>query len=111
MRGTYVLSAGYYDAYYGQAQKVRTLVRRDFEQAFARVDLIVAPTTPGVPFKMAEGKAPPQMYLNDIFPTPGTLPGLPALPIPAGFPQPGLPTGLPPTPPPFTKPTPLPGPP
>ncbi len=77
MLGTYVLSAGYYDAYYGQAQKVRTLVRRDFEQAFARVDMIVAPTTPGVAFKMGEKEDPLQMYLNDIFTIPVNLAGLP----------------------------------
>ncbi|MFI5375370.1 MAG: Asp-tRNA(Asn)/Glu-tRNA(Gln) amidotransferase subunit GatA, partial [Candidatus Rokuibacteriota bacterium] len=73
MLGTYVLSAGYYDAYYGQAQKVRTLVRRDFDEAFARVDLIVAPTTPGVAFKMGEKADPLQMYLNDIFTIPVNL--------------------------------------
>ena len=77
MLGTYVLSAGYYDAYYGQAQKVRTLVRRDFQQAFERVDLIVAPTTPGVAFKMGEKEDPIQMYLNDIFTIPVNLAGLP----------------------------------
>jgi len=94
MLGTYVLSAGYYDAYYGQAQKVRTLVRRDFEQAFARVDLIVAPTTPGVAFKMGEKEDPLQMYLNDIFTIPVNLAGLPGVSIPGGFTQTGLPIGL-----------------
>jgi len=94
MLGTYVLSAGYYDAYYGQAQKVRTLVRRDFEQAFARVDLIVAPTTPGVAFKMGEREDPLQMYLNDIFTIPVNLAGLPGVSIPGGFTQSGLPIGL-----------------
>src|SRR5262249_6861096 len=62
--GTYALSAGYYDAYYGRAQKVRTLVRRDFEQAFARVDVIVAPTTPSVAFRHGEKEDPLAMYLN-----------------------------------------------
>ena len=94
MLGTYVLSAGYYDAYYGQAQKVRTLVRRDFEQAFARVDMIVAPTTPGVAFKMGEKEDPLQMYLNDIFTIPVNLAGLPGVSIPGGFTQTGLPIGL-----------------
>ena len=94
MLWTYVLSAGYYDAYYGQAQKVRTLVRRDFEQAFARVELIVAPTTPGVAFKMGEKEDPLQMYLNDIFTIPVNLAGLPGLSIPGGFTQTGLPIGL-----------------
>jgi aspartyl-tRNA(Asn)/glutamyl-tRNA(Gln) amidotransferase subunit A len=94
MLGTYVLSAGYYDAYYGQAQKVRTLVRRDFERAFERVDLIVAPTTPGVAFKMGEKEDPLQMYLNDIFTIPVNLAGLPGVSIPGGFTQTGLPIGL-----------------
>jgi aspartyl-tRNA(Asn)/glutamyl-tRNA(Gln) amidotransferase subunit A len=94
MLGTYVLSAGYYDAYYGQAQKVRTLVRRDFEQAFSRVDLLVAPTTPGVAFKMGEREDPLQMYLNDIFTIPVNLAGLPGVSIPGGFTQTGLPIGL-----------------
>jgi aspartyl-tRNA(Asn)/glutamyl-tRNA(Gln) amidotransferase subunit A len=94
MLGTYVLSAGYYDAYYGQAQKVRTLVRRDFEQAFSRVDLLVAPTTPGVAFKMGEREDPLQMYLNDIFTIPVNLAGLPGVSIPGGFTQAGLPIGL-----------------
>src|SRR6185295_9498982 len=66
MLGTYALSAGYYDAYYGRAQKVRTLVRRDFDAAFARVDLIVAPTTPNVAFRHGEKADPVQMYLNDV---------------------------------------------
>jgi len=94
MLGTYVLSAGYHDAYYGQAQKVRTLVRRDFEQAFARVDLLVAPTTPGVAFKLGEKEDPLQMYLNDIFTIPVNLAGLPGVSIPGGFTQAGLPIGL-----------------
>jgi len=94
MLGTYVLSAGYYDAYYGQAQKVRTLVRRDFERALERVDLIVAPTTPGVAFKMGEKEDPLQMYLNDVFTIPTNLAGLPGVSIPGGFTQTGLPIGL-----------------
>ena len=94
MLGTYALSAGYYDAYYGQAQKVRTLVLRDFQQAFERVDVIVAPTTPGVAFKMGEREDPLQMYLNDIFTIPINLAGLPGLSMPAGFTRAGLPIGL-----------------
>jgi aspartyl-tRNA(Asn)/glutamyl-tRNA(Gln) amidotransferase subunit A len=94
MLGTYALSAGYYDAYYGQAQKVRTLVLRDFQQAFERVDVIVAPTTPGVAFKMGEREDPLQMYLNDVFTIPVNLAGLPGLSMPAGFTQTGLPIGL-----------------
>jgi len=71
MLGTYALSAGYYDAYYGKAQSVRTLVRREFAAAFARVDLIVAPTTPNVAFKLGEKEDPLSMYLNDVFHDPG----------------------------------------
>jgi aspartyl-tRNA(Asn)/glutamyl-tRNA(Gln) amidotransferase subunit A len=94
MLGTYALSAGYHDAYYGQAQKVRTLVQRDFQRAFERVDVIVAPTTPGVAFKMGEKADPLQMYLNDVFTIPVNLAGLPGLSMPAGFTRAGLPIGL-----------------
>jgi aspartyl-tRNA(Asn)/glutamyl-tRNA(Gln) amidotransferase subunit A len=94
MLGTYVLSAGYYDAYYGQAQKVRTLVRRDFEAAFGRVDLIVAPTTPNVPFKHGEKADPIAMYLNDVFTIPADMSGVPAVSVPCGFTASGLPIGL-----------------
>ncbi len=94
MLGTYALSAGYYDAYYGRAQKVRTLVRRDFERAFARVDVIVAPTTPGVAFKHGEKEDPIAMYLNDVFTVGGNLAGLPAVSIRCGFSAAGLPIGL-----------------
>ena len=93
--GTYALSAGYYDAYYGKAQKVRTLVRRDFEQAFERVDLIVAPTTPSVAFKMGEKEDPladvPERRLHDP-----REPGGPPRRLGAGAasPQTGLPIGL-----------------
>ena len=94
MLGTYVLSAGYYDAYYGKAQKVRTLVRRDFEAAFGRVDLIVAPTTPNVPFKHGEKTDPVQMYLNDVFTIPADMSGVPGVSVPCGFTASGLPIGL-----------------
>jgi aspartyl-tRNA(Asn)/glutamyl-tRNA(Gln) amidotransferase subunit A len=94
MLGTYALSAGYYDAYYGRAQRVRTLVRRDFEQAFERVDVIAAPTTPSVAFKFGEREDPVQMYLNDVFAVPVNLAGLPGLSMPAGFTMSGLPIGL-----------------
>jgi len=94
MLGTYALSAGYYDAYYGKAQRVRTLVSRDFQQAFERVDVIAAPTTPGVAFKFGEKEDPLQMYLNDIFTIPGNLSGLPGVSVPAGFTMAGLPIGL-----------------
>ena len=94
MLGTYALSAGYYDAYYGKAQRVRTLVLRDFQRAFERVDVIVAPTTPSVAFKLGEREDPLQMYLNDVFTIPVNLAGLPGLSMPAGFTQSGLPIGL-----------------
>src|SRR5262249_24068694 len=94
MLGTYALSAGYYDAYYGQAQRVRPLLRREFEQAFERVDWIAAPTTPGVAFKFGDRAEPLQMYLNDIFAVPVNLAGLPGLSVPAGFTAAGLPIGL-----------------
>ncbi|MBI3636687.1 MAG: Asp-tRNA(Asn)/Glu-tRNA(Gln) amidotransferase subunit GatA [Candidatus Rokubacteria bacterium] len=94
MLGTYALSSGYYDAYYGRAQKVRTLVRRDFDQAFARVDLLVAPTTPGVAFKHGEKEDPIAMYLNDVFTVPSSLAGVPAISIRCGFSPSGLPIGL-----------------
>ncbi len=94
MLGTYALSAGYYEAYYGKAQKVRTLVRRDFEAAFGRVDLIVAPTTPNVSFKLGEKGDPLAMYLNDVLTIPVNLAGLPGLSVRCGFTLAGLPVGL-----------------
>ncbi|HEY7542273.1 MAG TPA: Asp-tRNA(Asn)/Glu-tRNA(Gln) amidotransferase subunit GatA [Methylomirabilota bacterium] len=94
MLGTYVLSAGYYDAYYGKAQSVRTLVRREFAAAFAKVDLIVAPTTPNVAFKHGEKEDPLSMYLNDVFTIPGNLSGIPGVSVPCGFSAAGLPIGL-----------------
>ena len=94
MLGTYALSAGYYDAYYGRAQKVRTLVLRDFEAAFTRVDLLVGPTTPSVAFKLGEKADPLAMYLNDVFTVGGDLAGLPALSLRCGFTAAGLPIGL-----------------
>jgi len=94
MLGTYALSAGYYDAYYGKAQSVRTLVRREFAAAFERVDLIVAPTTPNVAFKHGEKEDPLSMYLNDVFTIPGNLAGIPGISVPCGFSVTGLPIGL-----------------
>jgi len=94
MLGTYALSAGYYDAYYGKAQSVRTLVRREFAAAFAKVDLIVAPTTPNVAFKHGEKEDPLSMYLNDTFTIPGNLSGIPGVSVPCGFSTAGLPIGL-----------------
>ncbi len=94
MLGTYALSAGYYEAYYGKAQRVRTLVRRDFQQAFERVDVLACPTAPNVAFKRGEKEDPLQMYLCDIFTIPVNLAGLPGLSLPCGFTQSGLPIGL-----------------
>ncbi|UIP06566.1 Asp-tRNA(Asn)/Glu-tRNA(Gln) amidotransferase subunit GatA [Erythrobacter sp. SDW2] len=93
--GTYVLSAGFYDAYYNQAQKVRALVARDFERAWAECDLILAPTTPNAAFALGEMQADPlAMYLNDVFAVPASLAGLPAMSVPAGLNRDGLPLGL-----------------
>jgi aspartyl-tRNA(Asn)/glutamyl-tRNA(Gln) amidotransferase subunit A len=93
--GTYVLSHGYYDAYYLQAQKVRRLIAREFDQAFEQVDLILGPTAPTTAFALGEKSADPvQMYLGDIFTIPAPLAGLPALSIPCGFDAAGLPVGL-----------------
>jgi aspartyl-tRNA(Asn)/glutamyl-tRNA(Gln) amidotransferase subunit A len=93
--GTYVLSHGYYDAYYLKAQKVRRLIARDFAAAFARCDLIMGPTTPTTAFALgAKTDDPVQMYLNDIFTIPAPLAGLPALSVPCGFDAQGLPVGL-----------------
>jgi aspartyl-tRNA(Asn)/glutamyl-tRNA(Gln) amidotransferase subunit A len=94
MLGTYALSAGYYEAYYGRAQKVRTLVSQDFDTAFAQVDLIVAPTTPNVAFEHGAKADPLAMYLNDVFTVPTSLAGLPAVSVPCGFDANGLPVGL-----------------
>ena len=94
MLGTYALSSGYYDAYYKRAQQVRTLIRRDFEQAFERVDLLAAPTAPTVAFRLGENVSDPlAMYLNDVLTLPGSLAGVPGLSIPCGFSE-GLPVGL-----------------
>ena len=93
--GTFALSAGYYDAYYLKALKVRTLIRRDFEAAFAMADVLAGPTSPTTAFKVGERSADPiQMYLSDIYTTPANLAGLPALSVPAGLSKAGLPVGL-----------------
>lgn len=92
--GAYALSAGYYDAYYLQAQKVRTLIRREFDRVFAEHDVIVAPTAPTVAFKQGEITDPYQMYLNDIFTIPANIAGLPAISVPGGFGAGGMPVGL-----------------
>jgi aspartyl-tRNA(Asn)/glutamyl-tRNA(Gln) amidotransferase subunit A len=83
MLGTYALSAGYYDAYYGQAQKVRTLIKRDFELAFQTVDIIAAPVTPSTAFRLGEHSDDPiAMYLEDIFTLPANLAGVPGIAFP-----------------------------
>jgi aspartyl-tRNA(Asn)/glutamyl-tRNA(Gln) amidotransferase subunit A len=95
MLGTYALSAGYYDAYYGKAQAVRTLIRRDFEAAFKDVDLIVTPVTPTCAFKLGEKVQDPlEMYLSDVYTISINLAGIPAISIPCGFNSAGLPIGL-----------------
>jgi len=100
MLGTYALSSGYYDAYYLQAQKVRTLIKKDFDDAFENVDIIITPTCPSVAFKIGEHSANPlEMYMEDIFSTAASLAGLPAVSIPCGFAKPkdgnkNLPIGM-----------------
>ncbi len=95
MLGTYALSAGYYDAYYGQAQKVRTLIRRDFDQAFEHVDLIACPVAPSTAFKLGEHTGDPlAMYLEDVFTLPTNLAGIPGLALPVGFDDNHLPIGI-----------------
>lgn len=95
MIGTYALSAGYYDAYYLKAQRVRTLIKSDFDEAFKRVDVIITPTSPEAAFKVGEKTDDPlKMYLSDIFTIPCNLVGLPGISIPCGFTSGGLPIGL-----------------
>jgi aspartyl-tRNA(Asn)/glutamyl-tRNA(Gln) amidotransferase subunit A len=104
MLGTYALSAGYYDAYYRRAQKVRTLIARDFAEAFKEVDVICSPTTPTAAFRFGEKTGDPlQMYLSDIFTIPLNLAGLPGLSVPCGFTNSGLPVGLQMMAPPFAE--------
>jgi aspartyl-tRNA(Asn)/glutamyl-tRNA(Gln) amidotransferase subunit A len=93
--GTYVLSAGYYDAYYTKAQKVRTLIADDFQKAFRNVDVLLTPTAPSTAFAIGEKMDDPvAMYLNDIFTVPASLAGLPAISLPTGLDEDGLPLGL-----------------
>jgi len=94
MIGTYVLSAGFYDAYFTKAQKVRTLIKRDFAQAFESCDLILTPTAPSAAFGIGETTDPLAMYLNDVFAVPASLAGLPAMSVPGGLDEQGLPLGL-----------------
>jgi aspartyl-tRNA(Asn)/glutamyl-tRNA(Gln) amidotransferase subunit A len=95
MIGTYVLSAGYYDAYYLKAQRVRALIRQDFTEAFGKVDVILTPSTPSPSFAVGEKMDDPiAMYLNDVFTVTGNLAGLPGISVPAGLSEDGLPLGL-----------------
>jgi aspartyl-tRNA(Asn)/glutamyl-tRNA(Gln) amidotransferase subunit A len=95
MLGTYALSAGYYDAYYGQAQKVRTLIKGDFETAFEQVDLIACPSAPTTAFEIGAHKGDPlAMYLEDVFTLPASLAGVPGISFPVGFDGKGLPIGM-----------------
>ncbi|MGH2997040.1 MAG: amidase family protein, partial [Gaiellaceae bacterium] len=94
MLGTYALSAGYYDAFYGQAQKVRTIIRDEHAAAFERFDVLVSPTSPTVAFRLGEKTANPlAMYLSDLLTIPSCMAGLPGLSIPCGLSE-GLPVGL-----------------
>jgi aspartyl-tRNA(Asn)/glutamyl-tRNA(Gln) amidotransferase subunit A len=95
MLGTYVLSSGYYDAYYIKAQKARTLIKNDFDRAFEKVDVIITPTSPTTAFKIGEKSADPlTMYLSDIFTIAPNMAGMPGMSIPAGFDSKGLPAGM-----------------
>ena len=92
--GTYVLSSGYYDAYYGRAQRVRTLIRRDFAEVFGKVDALLTPVAPTPAFKIGALQDPLKMYLNDLFTIPASLAGLPAVSVPCGKTAAGLPVGV-----------------
>jgi len=94
MIGTYVLSAGFYDAYFTKAQKVRTLIKQDFANAFKQCDVILTPTAPSAAFGIGETTDPLAMYLNDVFAVPASLAGLPAMSVPGGLDANGLPLGL-----------------
>ena len=92
--GTYVLSAGYYDAYYRKAQRVRNLIIQDFNKVFKDVDVILTPTTPSPAFEVGSQQDPISMYMNDVFTVPASLAGLPAMSVPSGLSTNGLPLGL-----------------
>ena len=95
MIGTYALSSGYYEAYYGRAMRVRTLIKRDYDQAFEKVDALLSPVSPTPAFKIGEKVSDPlSMYLSDIYTVTANLAGIPALSVPCGFTRSGLPVGL-----------------
>ena len=94
MLGTYVLSHGYYDAYYNQAWKVRRVIMKEYEDIFKEVDFVLTPTTPTPAFKFGAKSSPVEMYLSDIFTVSANLAGLPSVSIPSGFSSAGLPLGL-----------------
>ena len=95
MLGTYALSSGYYDAYYLKAQRVRTLIKKDFDDAFKQVDVIITPTAPTAAFKIGEKTDDPlQMYLSDIFTISVNMAGIPAMSLPCGFTSQKMPIGL-----------------
>ena len=95
MLGTYALSHGYYDAYYGKAQAVRTLIQRDFDQVFQDVDLLVTPVMPTTAFQLGEKiEDPLQMYLSDLYTISASLAGIPAIALPCGLSRKGLPIGM-----------------
>ena len=95
MVGTYVLSSGYYDAYYKRGQKVRTLIIDDFKKAFEKCDVIAIPTTPNTSFKFGEKTSNPlEMYLEDIYTVPVNIAGLPGISVPGGFDKNGMPIGM-----------------
>ena len=95
MLGTYALSAGYYEAYYAQAQKVRTLIKQDFEEVFKSVDMLAAPVAPSTAFLLDEHRDDPlAMYLEDILTLPANLAGIPAITFPIGFDHKGMPVGM-----------------
>jgi len=92
--GTYALSAGYYDAYYGSAQKIRTLIQRDFDAAFEQADVLISPTAPTVAFELGSKTDDPlEMYLNDVATIPANLAGVPGITVPGGLSE-GLPVGI-----------------
>ena len=95
MVGTYALSAGYYDAYYIKAQRIRRLIRDDFVKAYEKCDVILTPTAPSGAFPIGENEDDPlKMYLNDVFTVPASIAGLPGISVPAGLDKNGLPLGL-----------------